>query len=145
MRRWLASILALVCAQPVAAQPAVQALGADFWAWRAVTQPGGLPPPPPRAGGGGRGGGARPPPDWTPAGVAAQKAKLAAFDARWTALARAPRSATEKTDYRLVGSALARVHWELDHVAAWQRQPRSSRCSRCCCRRRRCSARASTR
>ncbi len=117
MRRWLASILALVCAQPVAAQPAVQALGADFWAWRAVTQPA-TSDDVPRI--------ERPAgwaPDWTPAGVAAQKAKLAAFDARWTALARAPRSATEKTDYRLVGSALARVHWELDHVAAWQRQP----------------------
>ncbi|WP_066782131.1 DUF885 family protein, partial [Sphingomonas sp. CCH5-D11] len=62
-------------------------------------------------------------PDWTPAGVTAQRAKLAAFDARWKALASAPRSPQERTDYRLVGSALARVHWELDHVAAWQRQP----------------------
>ncbi len=117
MRLRLASILALACAQPVAAQPAVQALGADFWAWRAVTQPA-TSDDVPRI--------ERPAgwePDWTPAGVAAQKARLAAFDARWTALAGAPRSPVEKTDYRLVGSALARVHWELDHVAAWQRQP----------------------
>lgn len=117
MRLRLASALALACAQPAAAQPAVQALGADFWAWRAVTQPA-TSDDVPRV--------ERPAgwaPDWTPAGVAAQKATLAAFDARWKALAEAPRSPQEKTDYRLVGSALARVHWELDHVAAWQRQP----------------------
>ncbi|WP_218142202.1 DUF885 family protein [Sphingomonas sp. OV641] len=115
-------ILSLLLAQPVAAQTAlersgVQALGADFWAWRAVTQPA-TSDDVPRI--------ERPAgwaPDWTPAGVTAQKAKLAAFDARWKALASAPRSPQEKTDYRLVGSALARVHWELDHVAAWQRQP----------------------
>lgn len=117
MRLRLASVLALACAQPAAAQPAVQALGADFWAWRAVTQPA-TSDDVPRI--------ERPAgwaPDWTPAGVAAQKATLAAFDTRWQALAEAPRSPQEKTDYRLVGSALARVHWELDHVAAWQRQP----------------------
>lgn len=117
MKLRLASILALVLAQPVAAQPAVQALGADFWAWRAVTQPA-TSDDVPRV--------ERPEgwaPDWTPAGVAAQKARLAAFDARWTALAGVPRTPIEKTDYRLVGSALARVHWELDHVAAWKRQP----------------------
>ena len=117
MRLRLASILAFVLVQPVAAQPAVQALGADFWAWRAVTQPA-TSDDVPRI--------ERPAgwaPDWTPAGVAAQKAKLAAFDVRWKALASTPRSPQEKTDYRLVGSALARVHWELDHVAAWKRQP----------------------
>lgn len=122
MRARLALILSLVLAQPVAAQTAlersgVQALGADFWAWRAVTQPA-TSDDVPRI--------ERPAgwaPDWTPAGVTAQRAKLAAFDARWKALASAPRSPQEKTNYRLVGSALARVHWELDHVAAWQRQP----------------------
>ena len=122
MRARLALILSLLLAQPVAAQTAlersgVQALGADFWAWRAVTQPA-TSDDVPRI--------ERPAgwaPDWTPAGVTAQRAKLAAFDARWKALASAPRSPQERTDYRLVGSALARVHWELDHVAAWQRQP----------------------
>jgi hypothetical protein len=117
VRLRLASILSLMLAQPVAAQRAVQALGADFWAWRAVTQPA-TSDDVPRI--------ERPAgwaPDWTPAGVAAQKAKLAVLDARWKALANAPRSPREKTDYRLVGSALARAHWELDHVAAWQRQP----------------------
>lgn len=117
MRLRIASILGLALAQPVAAQPAVQALGAEFWAWRAVTQPATSDDVPrierPRGWA----------PDWTPAGVAARKARLRAFDARWKALAGAPRSPAEKTDYRLVGSALARAHWELEHVAAWQRQP----------------------
>ena len=119
MRAWSASILGLglLLAQPVAAQPAVQALGRDFWAWRAVTQPA-TSDDVPRI--------ERPAgwaPDWTPAGVATQKATLAAFDARWKALAAASRSPAEKTNYRLVGSALARARWELDHVSAWQRQP----------------------
>ncbi len=117
MRVWLASILALVLASPAVAQPAVQALGADFWAWRAVTQPA-TSDDVPRV--------ERPAgwvPDWSAGAVAAQRAKLATFEGRWKALAAAPASAEEKTDYRLVGSALARVRWELEHVAAWKRQP----------------------
>ncbi|AJP74346.1 hypothetical protein TS85_07520 [Sphingomonas hengshuiensis] len=99
------------------AQPAVQALGADFWAWRASTQPA-TSDDIPRI--------ARPAawvPDWSPIAVQAQKAKLAAFEQRWKALADAPRTVPETVDYRLVGSALSRVRWELDHVAAWKRQP----------------------
>lgn len=116
MRRF-ASLLALALTSPAAAQPAVQALGADFWAWRAVTQPATsddvtrIERP------------AGWTPDWTPRGVAAQRQALDGFEARWKALAAAPRSAEEKTDYRLVGSALARVRWEFDHVGAWRRQP----------------------
>lgn len=117
MRALLALILGLAFAQPVAAQPAVQALGADFWAWRAVTQPA-TSDDVPRV--------ERPAgwvPDWSAGAVAAQRAKLATFEGRWKALAAAPVTAEEKTDYRLVGSALARVRWELEHVAAWRRQP----------------------
>ncbi len=120
MRRALSLMLvcaAVLGAAPVRAQPAVQALGADFWAWRASTQPA-TSDDIPRI--------ARPAgwmPDWSPAAVQAQKAKLAAFEARWKALADAPRTVPETVDYRLVGSALSRVRWELDHVAAWKRQP----------------------
>ncbi|WP_044336037.1 DUF885 family protein [Sphingomonas hengshuiensis] len=108
---------AVLGAAPVRAQPAVQALGADFWAWRASTQPA-TSDDIPRI--------ARPAawvPDWSPIAVQAQKAKLAAFEQRWKALADAPRTVPETVDYRLVGSALSRVRWELDHVAAWKRQP----------------------
>lgn len=107
----------MLAASSAHAQAAVQALGADFWAWRAVTQPA-TSDDIPRI--------TRPRgwlPDWSGAAVQAQKVRLAAFEQRWQALAPAPQSATEKVDYRLVGSALSRVRWELDHVAAWQRQP----------------------
>lgn len=107
----------LFMAQAAVAQPAVQQLGADFWAWRGTTQPASSDDIPRIV---------RPAawlPDWSPAAVAAQRRQLAAFEARWQALENAPRSASEKVDYRLVGSALARVHWEMDHIAAWRRQP----------------------
>ena len=108
---------ALLSATGAAAQAEVQALGADFWAWRATTQPA-TSDDIPRI--------VRPEkwtPDWSPAAVDAQKRQLAAFETRWKALAQAPQSVGETVDYRLVGSALARVRWELDHVAAWRRQP----------------------
>lgn len=107
----------LLVAQAAVAQPAVQQLGADFWAWRVGTQPASSDDIPRIV---------RPAgwvPDWSPAAVAAQRERLAALEARWKALESAPRTVPEKVDYRLVGSALARVHWELDHIAAWRRQP----------------------
>ncbi|WHU04227.1 DUF885 family protein [Sphingomonas sp. NIBR02145] len=110
-------LVAPVAAVPAAAQPAVQQLGADFWAWRGTTQPASSDDIPRIV---------RPAgwlPDWSPAAIAAQREQLAAFEARWKALETAPQSISEKVDYRLVGSALARVHWEMDHVAAWRRQP----------------------
>ncbi|OSZ62471.1 hypothetical protein CAP40_19920 [Sphingomonas sp. IBVSS2] len=110
-------LVAQVAARPATAQPAVQQLGADFWAWRGITQPASSDDIPRIA---------RPAgwlPDWSPAAVAAQRRQLATFEARWKALERAPQSIGEKVDYRLVGSALARVHWEMDHIAAWRRQP----------------------
>jgi hypothetical protein len=99
------------------AQPAVQSLGERFWAWRATTQPASSDDIPRIV---------RPAgwvPDWSPGAVKAQQGQLAAFEAEWKALADAPRTVGETVDYRLVGSALARVRWEMDHVAGWQRQP----------------------
>lgn len=107
----------LASAQGALAQAEVQQLGADFWAWRATTQPA-TSDDIPRI--------VRPQgwtPDWSPQAVAEQRKTLAQFEAQWKALAAKPGTVSEKVDYRLVGSALARVHWELDHVAAWRRQP----------------------
>ncbi|MDM7929776.1 MAG: DUF885 family protein [Blastomonas fulva] len=120
MRR---AILAMVGAATLAAAPCahaqaeVQQLGADFWTWRAATQPA-TSDDIPRI--------VRPAkwtPDWSAAAVAEQRKTLAAFEARWKSLAGTPQTVSEKVDYRLMGSALARVNWELDHVAAWRRQP----------------------
>lgn len=120
MKRVLLSILlmgaSLVGASPVDANP-VQDLGGTFWAWRADTQPA-TSDDIPRI--------VRPSgwvPDWSPSAIRERHARLGALEAQWQALADTPRSITEETDYRLMGSALARVRWELDHVAAWKRQP----------------------
>jgi len=121
MRRVILTLIAagtaLLATPNAAAQAAVQKLGADFWAWRATTQPA-TSDDIPRI--------ERPEgwvPDWSPAAVSRQKDALRGFETRWAALADEPRSVSETVDYRLVGSALARVRWELDHVAAWRRQP----------------------
>lgn len=117
------AVLAMVGAATLAlapcahAQAEVQQLGAEFWAWRAATQPA-TSDDIPRI--------VRPAkwtPDWSAAAVAEQRRALATFEAKWKSLADTPQTVSEKVDYRLVGSALARVHWELDHVAAWRRQP----------------------
>jgi len=92
-------------------------LGKDVWTWRAQTQPS-TGDDVPRI--------IRPKgwvPDWSPAAVSIRYERLAAFEKRWKVLAPMAHTAVEQTDYRLVGSALARVRWELDHVAAWKRQP----------------------
>ena len=117
------AILALVGAATLASAPCahaqaeVQQLGAEFWTWRAATQPA-TSDDIPRI--------VRPAkwtPDWSAAAVAEQRKALAAFEARWKSLSSVPQTVSEKVDYRLMGSALARVNWELNQVAAWRRQP----------------------
>ena len=120
LKTFVSAVLAgaMLAAAPAAlAQAEVQQLGADFWAWRATTQPA-TSDDIPRI--------VRPEgwtPDWSPRAVAEQRKALANFEAKWRALADKPQTVSEKVDYRLVGSALSRVHWELDHFAAWRRQP----------------------
>lgn len=106
----------LTAGAAASAQP-VQDLGAEFWQWRARTQPN-TSDDIPRI--------VRPEgwlPDWSPEAVRARQAELVRFEGSWRALADTPRGVSDRVDYRLVGSALARVRWELDHVAAWRRQP----------------------
>lgn len=110
----VATLASAPCAH---AQAEVQQLGAEFWTWRAATQPA-TSDDIPRI--------VRPAkwtPDWSAAAVAEQRKALAAFEARWKSLSSVPQTVSEKVDYRLMGSALARVNWELNQVAAWRRQP----------------------
>src|SRR6202035_4344488 len=44
-------------------------------------------------------------------------------ESRWRALATPGRPVAEQVDRRLLGSALARVRWELDGVRLWRRDP----------------------
>jgi hypothetical protein len=61
--------------------------------------------------------------DWTAAGVERQRKQLAVFDARWNKLGNPDAPISQQVDHRLLGSALARVHWELDVLKRWQRDP----------------------
>jgi uncharacterized protein (DUF885 family) len=60
---------------------------------------------------------------WSAKSVAKQRADLATFNARWKKLDSARLPIAQQVDYRLLGSALARVHWELDLNRRWQRDP----------------------
>jgi hypothetical protein len=95
------------------------ALAREFWAWRAATQPSSGDDIPRIE---------RPVgwvPDWSSAAVETRREVLAGFDTRWQALGAEARTLAVAlpVDYRLVGSALARVHWELDTLQNWRRSP----------------------
>jgi uncharacterized protein (DUF885 family) len=92
-------------------------LSRHFWAWRAVHQPS-TGDDIPRI--------ERPAgwlPDWSPASIAARRAALAEFERRWRAIDPAGWPVARQVDARLVGSAIARVRWELDGAPAWRRDP----------------------
>ena len=110
-------ILILAAAQTNPTYDDLQRLAHDFGTWRAVHQPltgddvtrierpfGWLP-------------------DWSPATVAARKQALQDFHQRWAVLDTTGWTIPQQVDYRLVGSGLARVDWELNVNPAWQRSP----------------------
>jgi hypothetical protein len=95
-------------------------LAADFWTWRARTQPASGDDIPRIE---------RPVgwlPDWSADAAAGYRQQLAQFGSRWQALefeaGRWP--VAQQVDFRLIGSALSRVRWELDVLRSWQRNPR---------------------
>jgi hypothetical protein len=122
--RWLGLLLAIgfnfpgtVMAQ--LEQPAnepVEKLAADFWTWRAATQPY-SPDDIPRIE---RPGGKR---DWSRSEIEKQREALAGFDLRWKKLHMQTAPTAQQVDDRLMGSALARVRWELDVNPRWKRDP----------------------
>jgi uncharacterized protein (DUF885 family) len=117
----LISCAALMRADVVTQQAAPQAgalqqFAAEFWIWRARYQPFSTDDIPrlehPV---GGR--------DWSAGSIAKQRAQLEEFEARWQKLDRAGWTVSERVDDRLMGSALARVRWELDLNRRWERDP----------------------
>ena len=100
-----------------AASDSIQKLGDDFWTWRArfgpytsddinrMERPMGVVR------------------DWSAAAVAQQRKELSAFEDRWKKLADPNAPIPQQVDYRLLGSALARVHWELDILNRWEHDP----------------------
>src|SRR5258708_15670023 len=119
--------LALVCLlqDPVLAEGkgssgSLETLSNDFWQWRARYQPfskDDIPrierPIEDRAD----------PRDWSASSIAKQKATLENFEKQWKQIDPTGWSVARRVDYRLMGSALARVRWELDINPRWQRDP----------------------
>ncbi|MER6944590.1 DUF885 family protein [Nonomuraea sp. NPDC000554] len=61
--------------------------------------------------------------DWSGDAVAARREQAAAFVAEYRKLDLSDEPVEVQVDGRLLGSALARVHWELDLLRSWQRNP----------------------
>ncbi len=117
MRTMLCALLAMLVVAGTASADPLDDLSREFWAWRAVHQPS-TGDDIPRI--------ERPDgwlPDWSPAAIAGRRTALSQFDRRWRAIDAAAWPVPRRVDYRLVGSAIARVRWELDLAAAWRRDP----------------------
>ena len=62
--------------------------------------------------------------DWSQAAVQSRLRDLTSFEQQWKSLAPSAQSPIpEHVDYRLIGSAIARVRWELSIVQDWKRDP----------------------
>ncbi|MFI9503242.1 DUF885 family protein [Nocardia sp. NPDC052566] len=95
----------------------LETLAEEFWTWRTATAPDSTDDLPrcerPRGW----------LPDWSPAAIAARAKVLAEFTAAHSALDLSGATVDVQVDGRLLGCALARVHWELELIRAWQRNP----------------------
>jgi uncharacterized protein (DUF885 family) len=114
---WLLSSLFLVAAATANAD-SIRALDQAYWQWRALEQPFSKDDIPRIE---------RPANlvvDWAPTTVARRIAEVEAFTRRWRELAPAETSTvSDRVDHRLVGSAIARAHWELSVEEGWRRNP----------------------
>ena len=99
-----------------ASPEALQKLANEFWSWRAQYRPftGDDVPRIERPGG------TR---DWSQVAIEKERGDLAGFEARWKQLDVAGWAIPHQVDYRLIGSALARVRWELEVNPRWKRDP----------------------
>src|SRR5581483_1863416 len=116
-KSWTAVILvALLSGNASAEKQSLDRLASDFWAWRAryapftgddvnrMERPDGTR-------------------DWSRASIDKQRRDLAEFEGRWKKLDSTTWPIPQQVDYRVIGSALARVRWELDINPRWKRDP----------------------
>ena len=101
---------------PASPADSLEQLAGDFWTWRAkyapftgddvnrIERPGG-------------------PRDWSRLAIDHRRKDLAQFAARWEKIKTTDWPVRRQVDYRLMGSALARVVWELDINPRWKRDP----------------------
>ena len=109
---WLASSITRAQTEPL------DKLADDFWVWRAryapftgddvnrMERPNGIR-------------------DWSKPAIEKRRSDLAQFEARWKKIdpSKADWPIPKQVDYKLIGSALARVHWELEVNPRWKRDP----------------------
>jgi uncharacterized protein (DUF885 family) len=105
-------------AQQKSARPndSLQSLADEFWQWRARYQPfskDDIPRIDHPAG----------PRDWSAPSIARQREGLQDYETRWKRMNPQGWSRSQQVDYRLMGSAIARVRWELDLNRRWERDP----------------------
>jgi uncharacterized protein (DUF885 family) len=94
----------------------LESLAADLWQWRSRYQPFSQDDLPRIE----RRNGER---DWSAASITRQKETLQAFEIRWKKIDAKVWNIPQQVDYRLLGSAIARVRWELEVNPRWQRDP----------------------
>ena len=105
-----------ICSANIGAAESLGKLADDFWTWRSRYAPftgddvNRLE----------RLGGVR---DWSRASIEQRRKDLAEFEARWKTMNPAQSPVPEQVDYRLIGSALSRVRWELELNPRWKRDP----------------------
>src|SRR5512144_1270817 len=108
------TLLLLITAAAFVRADSLDQLSSDFWAWRAVEQPisGDDIPRLERP--------AAWVPDWSAASVNRYRRQLDEFRNRWKKLDDPAAPVPRQVDYRLMGSAISRVRWELDYVHGWR-------------------------
>ena len=112
-------VLSCACSRKPTQNPETEALdklAGDFWTWRGkyapftgddvnrIERPGGTR-------------------DWSAAAIDKQRKDLAKFAARWKKIDFKGWPVPKQIDYKLIGSALSRVQWELDVNPRWKRDP----------------------
>ncbi len=122
MKQFFILVLSLLLACGSKGQPAAQSdeplqkLAQDFWTWRAKNAPftqddvNRLERP----------GGMR---SWAGGAIEKRRADLGDFETRWKKIETSKWPVRQQVDYRLIGSGLARLRWELDVNPRWKRDP----------------------
>src|SRR5436853_1395868 len=118
MKKTFTIILLIAAAAPLRAQDTapLDKLADDFWTWRARYAPFNGDDVPRIE----RSGGMR---DWSRASIDKRRKDLTEFEARWKKIDANKWPIAKQVDYRLIGSALSRVRWELDVNPGWRRDP----------------------
>jgi len=115
--RWVGLLLLMCSVIPVVRADDLDDLARDFWAWRAAEMPVSTDDIPRLE---------RPTnwvPDWSPAALVRYRRDFEDFEARWKRINVSSWPVSRQIDYRLMGSAISRIDWELNITRNWERSP----------------------